>query len=287
MRKNKAIFDNNTKSEALQAYFDEIKDIPLLTLEEEKNLFKRLKDGEKGAKERLIKANSRLVIKIAKVYNSIDPSLKEDIIQEGNLGLIHAVDKYDCQKNTRFSTYASFWIRQYISRFLANKRRDIHLPHRKEECLRNVHKVEQSLTQKLMRQPTTEEIAAEMRIPAKEIGLILNMTSGHISLEAFRTEEDVSSMIDVCEDYTYNPEHTFFRKFSQDTMMRLLNHLNPREKWILIHRYNLNGNKKRYTLRSLGDKMQISPETVRQIENKALQKMRVYALELRENFYAG
>ncbi|MDR2484294.1 MAG: sigma-70 family RNA polymerase sigma factor [Treponema sp.] len=282
MRKNRAVFSE--RGDTLQVYLEEIKQIPLLTFEEEIALSKRIQKGDASAKEKLIKANSRLVIKIVRTYVAADVSLVPDMIQEGNLGLIHAAEKYDHEKNARFSTYASWWIRQYISRFLVNKRRDIHLPHRKEECLRKLRKVEQALSQTLMRQPTTEEIATEMEVPAEEIRLLLSRTGAHIPLEIDGTDEESSAVLDTYEDYTYNPEQAFFRKFSQDNMIRILNRLKVWEKWVLMHRYQLNGCK-RYTLRTIGDKMRISPETVRQIENKALKKIHTYAEELRENLY--
>jgi len=279
MQKNKTTF--NVKSDALEIYFADIKGIPLLTIEEEQNLCKRILEGDKSAKERLINANLRLVVKIANFYNVVDPSLRDDIIQEGNFGLIHAIDKYDPSKNTRFATYASHWIRQYISRFLSDKRRDIHLPHRKEECLKNFKKKEQMLSQRLMRQPTIEEIAEEMNIPSEELQLILNITASHIPLEGEGVDEETSA-IEVCEDYTYNPEIEFFNKYFQTSMLKIFqDRLSWKERTILKYRYELNGCEK-YTLRKIGNKMQISPETVRQIEKKALKKIRAYSEELQE-----
>ena len=283
MRKTKTMF---SKNDTLQTYLDEIRQIPLLTQEEEQDLFKRIKvkAGDKIAKEKLIRSNLRLVVKIARAYIAVDPSLQNDIVQEGNLGLIHAVEKYDLKRSVRFSTYASIWIRQYISRFLSTKRRDIHIPHRKEECLRHARKIEQDLSQILMRQPTTKEIAAEMRMSVEEISLLLNMTNSHVPLEFERLDEE-ATILDICEDYTYNPEHAFFKKDFQDITLQMLNELKPREKLVLMHRYELNGCKW-YTLRKIGDRMQLSSETIRQIENRALKKVSVYAKSMRESLYA-
>ncbi|MDR2535564.1 MAG: RNA polymerase sigma factor RpoD/SigA [Treponema sp.] len=272
------------RDDTLQAYFEEIRRIPLLSLEEELAIAKRIQQGDKLAKEKLIRANLRLVITIGRSFFTADVSFM-DIVQEGNLGLMRAAEKYDPDKNARFSTYASWWIRQYISRFMSNKRRTIRLPHRKEQALRKIQKAQHSLRQILLREPTIHEIAEEIRISPEEITFILNMTNGHISLEIGEWDEENASVVDVHEDYTYNPEREFFRQFTQDNTLRILNRLKTREKWILIYRYQLKGCK-RYTLRKLGDKMNLSPETVRQLENKALKEIRRhYEEEFRETLY--
>lgn len=275
--------EHSNGDDVLQTYLKEIKKEPLLSFEEELALSKRIQEGDKEAKERLINANLRLVVKIAKMYLAMDISFM-DIIQEGTLGLIHAVEKYSYEKNVRFSTYANWWIRQFISRFLSNKRRVIRLPHRKEEILRKIRKTYHVLSQSLMRQPSTEEIAMEMKIPVEDVDFILNMTSNHISLDMEEGADETHSVIDLHEDYTYNPEREFFRKSSQNEILQILSHLKKRERQILMYRYQLNGCK-RYTLRMLGDKMGLSPETVRQIELKALKEIRTHAKDLRDTLY--
>jgi RNA polymerase primary sigma factor len=279
----KKIAEDSNGDDVLQAYFKQIRQIPLLSFEEELVLSKRIQQGDTQAREKLINANLRLVVKIARTYMGMDIFLM-DIIQEGNLGLIHAVEKYSYEKNVRFSTYANWWIRQFISRFLSNKRRIIRLPHRKEEILRKIRKTYHILSQTLMRQPSTEEIAREIGIPVEDVDFILNITSGHISLDEDGVDEEAHSVMDVHEDYTYNPEREFLRKSSQDETLRILNRLKDREKRILMYRYQLNGCK-RYTLRTLGDKMGLSPETVRQIELKALKEIKTHAAEFRDTLY--
>ena len=138
--------------DSLQAYFNQIRRIPLLTFEEELELSKCVHKGDEAARRRLIEANLRLVVKIARGYLASNVSLM-DLIQEGNMGLMHAVGKYDHNKQVRFSTYAAWWIRQFVSRYLANKRRTIRLPHRKEETLRKIQQSFYSLSQLYMRQP--------------------------------------------------------------------------------------------------------------------------------------
>ncbi|MDR3166793.1 MAG: RNA polymerase sigma factor RpoD/SigA [Treponema sp.] len=269
--------------DVLQTYFDQIRSIPLLSFEEELELSKRIQNGNEAAYHKLIEANLRLVVKIARTYLIADVPFM-DIIQEGNIGLMHAAEKYDHEKNVRFSTYANWWIRQAICRFLANKRRAIRLPHRKEEILRTIQRTYHSLSQTLMHQPRTDEISEELGIPVEDIEFILNMTSGTISLETDSGDDETVAVMDFHEDYTYSPERTFMRKSSQADTLRFLDHLKEREKRILMYRYQLNGCE-RHTLKTIGDKMGLSPETVRQIEIKALQKIRCHAEELRNCLY--
>jgi RNA polymerase primary sigma factor len=256
----------------LQAYFSQIKGIPLLTFEEELELSKRIQTGDPDARRKLIEANLRLVVKIARFYMTSDVSFM-DIIQEGNIGLMHAAEKYDYLKNVRFSTYASWWIRQSISRFLANKRRTIRLPHRKEELLRKIQRAYHSLSQVLMRQPNTDEIAEEIGIPLEDVEYILYMTNGMVSLEMESGNDDSAAVVDLHEDYTYSPERAMLKKSSRDDTLRFLSRLKERERRILTYRYQLDGGEQ-YTLKKIGVKMGLSPETVRQIEIRALNKIR-------------
>jgi RNA polymerase primary sigma factor len=230
----------------------------------------------------LIEANLRLVVKIARAYIISDVSFM-DIIQEGNMGLMHAAGKYDHRKNVRFSTYAGWWIRQYISRYLTNNRRAIRLPHRKEEIFCKIQRAYHSLSQVLMRQPKTSEIAKEIGIPVDDVEFIINVTHGFISLEMETGDDESVTVMDLHEDYTYSPEKAFMRKSSRAAALRVLDRLKDREKRILMYRYQFNENGTQ-TLKKIGDKMGISPETVRQIEMKALKKMRSHAEELRSIF---
>jgi RNA polymerase primary sigma factor len=273
----------NNKDDILQSYFEQIKVIPLLNFEEELELSRRIQDnGDEAARRRLVEANLRLVVKIARSYITADVSFM-DIIQEGNMGLMRAADKYDYQRHIRFSTYASWWIRQSITRFLANRRRVIRLPHRKEEILRKVRRAYHTLSQILMRQPKTGEIAAEIGVPLEDVEFVLTITNGFISLETENSGEESIAAMDLHEDYTYSPEGALMRKSSRDATLRVLDRLKERERSILVDRYQLNGGE-RYTLKRIGDKMGLSPETVRQIEIKALKKIRSHADELR-SFY--
>jgi RNA polymerase primary sigma factor len=274
---------NIYKNEELQAYFKQINAIPLLDSDEELELSKRTKDGDPVARQKLIEANLRLVVKIARVYTTYDIPIM-DIIQEGNLGLIHAVEKYDPLKNIRFSTYATWWIRQSIGRFLSNKRRTIRIPLRKEELFFKIQKAYQTLGHLLMRQPHTEEIAVEIGLPVEEVEHVLRMTNGLLSLEMEMNHDETTAMMDRHEDYTYSPERTLFKDSSRDATRRILARLKDRERRILIYRYQLDGGEP-HTLKSIGAKMGLSPETVRQIEKRAINKIRRDGREVWNSLY--
>jgi RNA polymerase primary sigma factor len=272
--------------DTLQAYINQIKAIPLLSFEEVLELSKRIQAGDEDARHRLIEANLRLVIKIARAYLGSGVPLM-DIIQEGNMGLIRAAEKFDYRKNIRFSTYAHLWIRQAISRYLSNKRRAIRLPQRKEVLFRRIQKIYHSLSQSLMRQPGSGDLAAALGVETEEVEQVLKMTNGLISLDKTadsRSLEESAAVTDLHEDYTYNPEQALLRKSSRTDTMRILNRLKDRERRILMYRYQLDGCE-RHSLKTIGDKMGISPEAVRQIEMRALRNMRSNAEELRDCVY--
>lgn len=269
----------NDGEDVLKTYFDQIKKTPLLTFDEELELSRRIKKGDEQARQRLIEANLRLVVKIAKAYVSPDVPLV-DLIQEGNLGLIHAAQKYDYLKNVRFSTYANWWIKQAITRSLANKRRAIRLPHRKEEALRKIQRAYNILSQLLSRRPTTSEVAEEVRMPVEEVEYILSFSNTLVSLDA-ETGEDQVPLMDLCEDYTYAPEREVIRQSVREETMYFLEKLMAREREILMYRFQFSGGEK-YTLKRIGEQMGISPETVRQIEMRAIRKLREQAEDLKE-----
>jgi len=262
-----------------ETYFRQIKAFPLLAFEDELELSKRIQSGDKGAMHKLVNANLRLVIKIARPYVKADINFM-DIVQEGNMGLMHAAQKYDHQKKVRFCTYASWWIRQYITRYLSNKNRIVRLPHRKEEILRKIQHTYNTLSQTLMHQPNSKEIAGVLGISAYDVEYIINMSCDPLCLETDNTD-DYAPVTDVHADYTYSPEKTFLKKSSRDSAIHFLDSLKDREKRILTYRFQLDGCE-RHTLKKISDKMGISPETVRQIEMKALKKIRSRADDLKK-----
>ena len=271
------------EDDSCQAYHSQIKNYPLLSFEEELELSRLVQKGDSKARKKLIESNLRLVTKIAQSYYKNDIALM-DLIQEGNVGLMRAVDKYDHLRKVRFSTYAGWWIRQAITRFLYNKQRTIRLPHRKEETLRKIQRAYHVLSQRNSRQPKNEEIAKEINTDPEEVASVMNMSSNVVSLGT-ENDNDSSALINIHEDYTYCPERALMNKALRDEAKRVLTRLKSRERRILTWHLQLNGGE-RHTLKKIGSMMGISPETVRQIEMKALRKMRVDADDL-QIYYEG
>ena len=272
------------QDEMYMAYINQIKKIPLLTFNEELELSRRIQKGDSRARQKLIEANLRLVVRIARSYTSRDISFM-DLIQEGNIGLIRAVEKFDYQRELRFSTYAAWWIRQSISRYLTDKKRFIRLPHRKEEMLGNIKKASVTLRQLHMRKPNTEEIAAEIGAAKDEVEDILRISHDTLSLDCTGENDEAAGIMDFLGDNSYCPERTFFRISSREAAMNMLENLKDREKYVIIFRYQLRGGK-RYTLKNISDKMGLSTEAVRQIEFRALRKLRRHANDLQEHIAA-
>lgn len=270
-----------TKPESnLTAYLYQLKKDKLLTADEEKSLSKKILQGDGQARETLIKSNLRLVVKIAKGYISREMDLL-DLIQEGNLGLIKAADKFDFRKNVRFSTYASFWIKQSIARALSNKSRLIRLPHRKEEKLRKVTRAQQKLSKDFGRTADNSELATETKIDQDEIRAILNLPDKVLSIESSGNNDDSFSLKNTVEDPKYNPDNIVMKNYLKEKTEEMLDILTEKEKKVLLYRYSfLKGEK--YTLKDIGDKLLISPETVRQIELRALKKIREHFSHLKE-----
>jgi len=265
--------------DVLNAYFSQIKDNPLLEFEEELELSRRIQDGDHEARQRLVESNLRLVVKIARQYLSSGIGLL-DLVQEGNLGLLHAVSKYDYRKQVRFSTYASWWIKQSISRAISNKRRSIRLPHRKEDVLKKVQAAFNALSQTMMRTPTTEEIAEYLHTSSEEVVDILSISEHLVSLDSQLSNES-GTMYDLYEDYSYAPEKELLDHSMNDSMRHLLAHLEDREQFVIINRYGLWGQEK-LTLKQISEILDVSPETVRQIEMRSIRKLRQHANELED-----
>lgn len=274
--KNKFTEDN------LQAYFNQIKKIPLLSFEEEQELSKQIQKGNELAKQKLIEANLRLVVKIAKSYMTGAVQLL-DLIQEGNLGLIKAAEKFDYRKNVRFSTYAAWWIKQSIVRSLSNKKRSIRLPHRKEETLKKIQKTFNTLSQRFMRKPSLREVADELGMHEDDVSSLLNAAHSIVSLD-LETSDESGTLLDLCEDYSYFPEDELLKKSLHQDTLKILEHLLERERQILLYRFSFYGNQK-YTLKRIGEKLGLSPETVRQIEKRALDKLKNHRSEVEDYVY--
>lgn len=258
--------------DTLKMYYERVKQIPLLNAEEERDLSMRIQAGEDAARSSLIEANLRLVIKIARAFANFDVPLI-DLIQEGNMGLIKAAERFDYRRNVRFSTYASWWIKQAVTRSLVNSRRAIRLPHRKEELIKRIHKTYGYLSQSLSREPTRSEIARELGIAEHFVQEALEMSGSIMPLESDNDDEESGSVLDVYADETYSPDAAFMRNSVREKTVELLEALMEKERQVLIYRFEFYGNQKR-TLKGIGETMGISAETVRQIEKRAIRKLR-------------
>ncbi len=271
--------------DSLKEYLKEIRKYPLLNFEEELALSKKIQKGDLSARKKLIESNLRLVVTIGRKYAAPDMPLI-DIIQEGNLGLITAAQKYEFSYNVRFSTYACWWIQQAITRAIANKRRMIRLPFRKEELASRIRRTSAELYQRYSRHPTNEEIARELCIPVREVSDIL-VSSGTISSLDLKLDEDDSlSLKDVLPDRTYCPEDQFMKQYTRDCIMQILEDLKDNERDIMIKRYTLDASGKPVTLKNIGQQYGVSAETIRQVELRVLRKLQSCSRELHEMLYS-
>lgn len=256
----------------LRRYLREMGTISMVNMEEELDLAKRIKDGDEEAKKKLINANLRLVVSIAKRYGNRGIPLL-DLIQEGSVGLIKAVEKYDYERGYKFSTYATWWIRQAITRAIAEQSKNIRIPMHIVEMTTNYLKVHKKLSNELHREPTLEEIASEMQLPEEKVAHIILMTKDTLSLETPVGDDESTTLVDFISDNQNNPEEAVCRDMLKIHLEEVLNTLTDREKSILIYRFGLYGHKAE-TLEEVGLRFGVTRERIRQIENKALRKLR-------------
>lgn len=257
----------------VKLYLKEIGSYPLLTIAEEIELAKRIEDGDNFAKQTLAESNLRLVVSIAKRYVGRGLSFL-DLIQEGNLGLIKAVDKFDYTKGYKFSTYATWWIRQAITRSIADQSRTIRIPVHMSEVINKTYRVSRSLLQELGREPTEQELSDAMNLPIEKVREILKVSADPISLDTPIGEEDDSHLGDFIKDDTIvGPEDAAAYSVLQDQIAKLLDTLTEREQRVLILRFGLKDGRTR-TLEEVGKEFNVTRERIRQIEAKALRKLR-------------
>ena len=257
----------------VRMYLKEIGKIPLLTPERESYLAEKISEGDKAAKDELIEANLRLVVSIAKRHVGKGMYFL-DLIQEGNLGLIKAVEKFDYSKGYKFSTYATWWIRQAITRAIADQARTIRIPVHMVETIHKVSRTMRQLLQEFGREPTTDEIAESLGMTADKVREIIKIAQDPVSLETPIGEEEDSHLGDFVED-TDSPAPSETASFSllREQLCNILHTLTPREEQVIKLRFGLEDGRPR-TLEEVGKKFDITRERIRQIEAKALRKLR-------------
>ncbi|MDP3953941.1 MAG: sigma-70 family RNA polymerase sigma factor [bacterium] len=263
-------------SDSVQMYLREIGNYPLLKREEEVELAKRIQHNDESARQRLMLSNLRLVVSIAKKYVGRSANLTLlDLIQEGNIGLSRAVEKFDYKKGYKFSTYATWWIRQAITRALADQARTIRIPVHMVETINKYQQVVRRLVQDLGREPLPEEVASEMGMEIDKIHHIIKISQDTVSLEAPVGEDDEdSSLADfVADEETISPETSAGRRILRDHLGEIIGDLTPREQKILEMRFGLKDGIG-HTLEEVGKVFAVTRERIRQIEAKALEKIR-------------
>ncbi|MFC1638828.1 sigma-70 family RNA polymerase sigma factor [Patescibacteria group bacterium] len=275
MSKEKKRFDlTDISADSIQMYLREIGKIPLLTAEEEVALAKRKERNDREAEKRLIEANLRLVVSIAKKFVGKQLSLL-DLIQEGNIGLFRAVKKFEYRKGYKFSTYATWWIRQAITRALADQSRTIRIPVHMVETINRFQQIERQLIQDLGREPLPEEIAAEMDESVDKVRHIIQISQDTVSLETSVGEDDEdSTLVDFVEDVkNVAPNRAAALQLLKDYVKIIITDLSPREQKILEMRFGLIDGVS-HTLEEVGQEFDVTRERIRQIEAKALEKIK-------------
>ena len=275
-KKIKKLLEGLENVDSVQMYLKEIGKTELISGDEEMEFAKRIERGDEDAREKLTKANLRLVVNIAKRYVGRSPHLTLlDLIQEGNIGLFRAVEKFDYRRGYKFSTYATWWIRQAITRALADQSRTVRIPVHMVETISKFNQVRRRLLQDLGREPLPEEIAAEMGIEVEKVRHIIKISQETVSLETPVGEEEEDSVLAdfIIDDKTTVPDQVAAQRLLRTWFEEILVDLAPREQKILEMRFGL-GDGITHTLEEVGKEFKVTRERIRQIEAKALQKIR-------------
>lgn len=267
-----AALDEGSVTDPVRQYLRDIGKVPLLTAEQEIELAKRSEKGEKRAKDQIISANLRLVVSIGKKYVGRGMSLL-DLIEEGNIGLMRAVEKYDWRRGFKFSTYATWWIRQAITRAIADQARTIRIPVHMVETINRFNRTQRRMMQELGREPTPEEVAEVLGIEPAKAREIVKVNQEPTSLATPVGDEDDSSLGDFIPDEKSRPEDQATRELLKDHLDEVLDTLSPREKRVLQLRFGLEDGKQR-TLEEVGKEFGVTRERIRQIEAKAVRKLK-------------
>jgi RNA polymerase primary sigma factor len=261
-------------TDALQLFLNEAGRWPLLTKEEEVELAKRIERGDREAKERMINSNLRLVVSIAKRYQGHELSLL-DLIQEGIIGLIRAVEKFDWRRGFKFSTYATWWIRQAVQRGVANKSRTIRIPVHIADREQRIARAERTLAPKLGRKPTEQEVAKQAKLPLKQVREVRQAARAITSLDRPVGEQSDASLGDLFASDEAQPEEELTVSLEQDVLHRAVAQLPEREREVVKRRYGLNGDRDPASLEAIGRELGLTRERVRQIEASALEQLAV------------
>ena len=271
--------------DSIRMYLKEIGKIPLLSADEERDLASRMNEGDEDAKDILVESNLRLVVSIAKKYMNRGLSLL-DLIQEGNIGLIKAVDKFDHTKGFKFSTYATWWIRQAITRAIADQARTIRIPVHMVETINKLTRIQRQLVQELGREPDVNELAEKMELPVEKIREIQRISQDPVSIDKPVGEEEDSHLVDfISSDETLSPDEEVARVLLKEELVNVLSVLSEREAKVIKLRFGLDDGRQR-TLEEVGRTLGVTRERIRQIEAKAIRKLGRSSVSKRLEGYA-
>lgn len=268
--------ESSSTDDAVKIYLQQIGRVPLLTTQEEIDLARKIQEtGNKVAKEKLVNANLRLVVSIAKKYIGRGLSFL-DLIQEGNMGLIKAAEKFDYERGYKFSTYATWWIQQAITRGIADKSRTIRLPVHMIETIGKIRKATYDLTNELNRKPTKEEIAERIEIPVSKLRTVMKSAQATISLETPLNKKEEATRIGdfLIDNSSSSPDDKVIQENLFSEIRKILNQLSPKERDVLIMRFGLDDDGNKKTLEEIGSRYGVSRERIRQIENRAISKLK-------------
>jgi RNA polymerase primary sigma factor len=260
----------------VRTYLKEIGSVSLLSAKDEVRLAKLIEKGDQDAKNALIEANLRLVVSVAKRYMGRGLNLL-DLIQEGNLGLIRAVEKFDYRKGFKFSTYATWWIRQAVSRAIADQARTIRIPVHMVDAINRVSRTQRALVQDLGREPTSAEIGAVLDLPPDKVEELLELARETVSLEAPMGDTEASLADFIEDEHTRQPDHVAAHKIMREDLQKMLAGLPERERRIIELRYGLNGNEP-MTLEQVGQDFGVTRERIRQMEIRTLRRLQKFRM---------